>query len=282
MKKLCALILAALMALAMCACADNGANSPEPAESAPAETKDISSFDKSDGLLRRELRYNSDGLLFNTVIYEYDADGNILTETTLGVNDAPVGYKEYQREDGSLSVMISYAASGPEEYNEEYRVVYEYNDAGSISKETTLVDSAETSVTTYSYEDARLVGEQYSELGVTLSEVKYEYDENGLLVLTETSDLLEGGVTTLLNSYDDSGRLIKTESSTDGGEATVTEYAYDENGSCTSTVVTFGSETVSSTESSYEYDEPGNVVKCTRTEGDGQSSVTEYEWEYAS
>ena len=162
MKRTFGIIAALILALCLCACAKSGESTTQPTETQPSSTQDLSVYEKSEGLLSQEVWYNENGLKFSTVKYEYDAAGRLVKETTLGINDAPVGYKEYVlNADGLPETMINYIADGPEEYSEEYRVLFEYNDTGLKMKETSMIGDTAASVTTYAYEGSDLVNEKY-------------------------------------------------------------------------------------------------------------------------
>lgn len=238
---------------------------------------------KSEGLLSQEVWYNENGLKFSTVKYEYDAAGRLVKETTLGINDAPVGYKEYVlNADGLPETMINYIADGPEEYSEEYRVLFEYNDTGLKMKETSMIGDTATSVTTYAYEGSDLVSEKYYEGSELISDIAYEYDGSGKLTKLVRRDMLEDSETSETCTYGENGLVASREVSSGDGIESRTEYSYDEHGNEISVSI-YGPDgsAISITKNEYEYDEPGNIVKCTRTQGDGeQSTVIEYSWSY--
>lgn len=292
MKKTISLMLAIMLAFALCACANDGGTTPAEPSNTPAPTQDLSVYEKSEGKLEKEIRYNTNGLKFNTVIYEYDGSGAIVKETTLGINDAPVGYKEYTlNSDGLAETMVSYVADGPEEYTEEYRVLYEYNESGLKMKESNVIGGSITAYTVYAYEGKSLVSEKYFEClsneesfeSVKLiSDIAYEYDDAGKLTKLTRQDMLEDSETVETYSYDDKGRLIQKQSAADGNLISRTEYSYDEHGNELSVSI-YGPDgnSISVTKNEYEYDEPGNVIKCTRSHGDGeQDTVIEYVWSY--
>ncbi len=282
MKRITGTVLAAMLTVTLCGCTGSGGSAPAATDT-PAPTQDLSVYEKSEGKLEKEVWYNANGLRFSTVSYEYDGSGRLVKETTLGINDEPVGYKEYTLgESGLVETMVNYAADGPEEYSEEYRVLYEYNETGLKMKETNMIGGSVTAVTTYAYEGKSLVSEKYYESSELVSDISYEYGGSGELTKLTRQDMLEGGQTVESYSYDDDGRLAKKESSVDGVVVNRTEYSYDGHGNELSVSI-YGSDgtAISVTKNEYEYDEPGNITKCTRTQADGgQNTVTEYVWSY--
>ena len=283
MKRTFGIIAALILALCLCACTKSGESTTQPTETQPSSTQDLSVYEKSEGLLSQEVWYNENGLKFSTVKYEYDAAGRLVKETTLGINDAPVGYKEYVlNADGLPETMINYIADGPEEYSEEYRVLFEYNDTGLKMKETSMIGDTAASVTTYAYEGSDLVDEKYYEGSELISEIAYEYDKAGRLTKLVRRDMLEDSETSETCTYDKNGLLASREVSGSDGIESRTEYSYDEHENEISvSIYGPGGDTISITKNEYEYDEPGNIVKCTRTQGDGeQSTVIEYSWSY--
>ena len=283
MKRTFGIIAALILALCLCACAKSGEDTPQPTEAQPSSTQDLSVYEKSEGLLSQEVWYNENGLKFSTVKYEYDAAGRLVKETTLGINDAPVGYKEYiLNADGLPETMINYIADGPEEYSEEYRVLFEYNDTGLKMKETSMIGDTATSVTTYAYEGSDLVSEKYYEGSELISDIAYEYDGSGKLTKLVRRDMLEDSETSEACTYGENGLVASREVSGSDGIESRTEYSYDEHGNEISVSI-YGPDgsAISITKNEYEYDEPANIVKCTRTQGDGeQSTVIEYSWSY--
>lgn len=283
MKRTFGIIAALILALCLCACTKSGESTTQPTETQPSSTQDLSVYEKSEGLLSQEVWYNENGLKFSTVKYEYDAAGRLVKETTLGINDAPVGYKEYVlNADGLPETMINYIADGPEEYSEEYRVLFEYNDTGLKMKETSMIGDTATSVTTYAYEGSDLVSEKYYESSELISDIAYEYDGSGKLTKLVRRDMLEDSETSETCTYGENGLVASREVSSGDGIESRTEYSYDEHENEISVSI-YGPDgsAISITKNEYEYDEPGNIVKCTRTQGDGeQSTVIEYSWSY--
>ena len=283
MNRTFGIIAALILALCLCACTKSGESTTQPTETQPSSTQDLSVYEKSEGLLSQEVWYNENGLKFSTVKYEYDAAGRLVKETTLGINDAPVGYKEYVLNAAGLpETMINYIADGPEEYSEEYRVLFEYNDTGLKMKETSMIGDTATSVTTYAYEGSDLVSEKYYEGSELISDIAYEYDGSGKLTKLVRRDMLEDSETSETCTYGENGLVASREVSSGDGIESRTEYSYYEHGNEISVSI-YGPDgsAISITKNEYEYDEPGNIVKCTRTQGDGeQSTVIEYSWSY--
>ncbi len=283
MKRIIGTVLAAVLAVLLCACTITDGGTAPAATDTPAPTQDLSVYEKAEGKLEKEVWYNANGLKFSTVSYEYDAEGRLVKETTLGINDEPVGYKEYTfGENGLVDTMVNYAAAGPEEYTEEYRVLYEYNETGLKMKATSMIGGDVTAVTTYAYEGKKIVSEKYYEGSELVSDISYEYGGSGELAKLTRQDMLEGGSTVESYSYGDDGLPVKMESSVDGAVVSRTEYSYDGHGNELSVSV-YGSDgaAISVTKNEYEYDEPGNIIKCTRTQADGgQNTVIEYSWSY--
>lgn len=273
MKRTFGIIAALILALCLCACAKSGEDTPQPTEAQPSSTQDLSVYEKSEGLLSQEVWYNENGLKFSTVKYEYDAAGRLVKETTLGINDAPVGIQGIRSKRRRLpETMINYIADGPEEYSEEYRVLFEYNDTGLKMKETSMIGDTATSVTTYAYEGSDLVSEKYYEGSELISDIAYEYDGSGKLTKLVRRDMLEDSETSETCTYDKNGLLASREVSSSDGIESRTEYSYDEHGNELSVSI-YGPDgsAISITKNEYEYDEPGNIVKCTRTQGDGRA-----------
>lgn len=283
MKRITGIVFAVMLALALCACSSDGGTAPAEPTDTPAPTQDLSVYEKSEGRLEKEIWYNANDLKFNTVSYEYDGLGQLVKETTLGINDAPVGYKEYTvNDDGLVETMVSYAYNGPEESAEEYRVLYEYNETGLKMKASNMIGGSVTAVTTYAYEGKKLVSEKYYEGSELVSDIAYEYGDSGELTKLTRNDMLEGGSTVESYSYGSDGLVSKMESSVDGSLVNSTEYSYDEHGSELSVSV-YGPDgaAISVTKNEYEYDEPGNIIKCTRSQGGGErNTVIEYSWSY--
>ncbi len=284
MKKAASLILTTCLALMICACADGKTDEPDATPTMPAETLDLSIYTKEEGVLSQEVRYNTDGLRFSTVIYEYDGSGRLVKERTLGINDAPIGYKQYERdESGNVTSMISYVADGPEEYSEEYRTVYEYNESGLKMKETSIVGESAVSTAMYAYEGKSLVAEKLYEDSELVADSSYEYDENDRLISSTRIDNIEGSTQVTSYTYDDRDRVISISVAVDGSITGRADYTYDDNGNeLTRKDYGAGGEMISSVRNEYGYDEPGNIIKCTSTQGDaGQVTVIEYNWMYS-
>lgn len=286
MKKAIFLILAMAMLFTLCACKTAA---PEPAE--PTSTPEASlppvSFDKDEGRLVKEVNTNADGLKYLTVYYDYDGSGRITKEKSMGVNEAPQSYytNEYD-EKGNLTLRISYVALGPEEFEEEYRVNYEYNEAGLLTSEKRLQGDVVLGITTYEYDENGLLinEEHYEGESFLAAEYTYGYDSKGRKTNCARVDNMEGETIENRYTYDANDRLLTDlRCDADGNVMDRIEYTYDEHDNVLKRSV-FGSTGILGSFIRYEYtyDDAGNYVKRVSTDSEGGNvTVTEYTWAYS-
>lgn len=103
MKKTAAMLISGVLMLSLCAC--GGTAEPDPV---PTGTPAPITYTKDDGRLKMEETYNSNGLLFSTIIYEYDNKGRLVKQAEFGINDAPTGYKSFEYDkNGRKTLMTS-------------------------------------------------------------------------------------------------------------------------------------------------------------------------------
>ena len=115
MKITAALLISGAMMLSLCAC--GGTAEPNPVQ--PTETPAPITYTKEDGRLKMEETYNSNGLLFSTIIYEYDEKGKLVKQAEFGINDAPTGYKSFEYDaKGQKILMTSFVADTAKDYSE--------------------------------------------------------------------------------------------------------------------------------------------------------------------
>ena len=285
MKKLMSMLLSVFMLLCLCACSDkDGQNEPQPTQ--PVENDDPEIYTKEDGKLKMEVSYNSNGLLFSTIIYEYDGAGNVIKEAEFGINDAPAGYNSYEYDDkGRKTLLVSYMAVNDEEYSEEYRTSYEYDESGKLIKAVSTMDGKTVSVTEYEYKNGLCVSENnYEGESFVISEYKYEYDDSDRISRCVRIDHIEGDTTENRYTYTSDGLLLADLSyGTDGKVISRTEYSYDDKGNAVKlSVYNAMGEPMSSTSKEYTYDDLGNIKRCVVTHSDGsKGTTTEYKWEYS-
>lgn len=282
MKKFISIMLSIFMLLCLCACYDSAA----PSENAqPTKSPEPVTYTKEDGRLKMEVSYNPNGLLFSTLIYEYDETGKLSKEMQFGVNDAPVGYESYEYDDnGRKILMVSYLSDGDKDYSEDYRTSYEYDDDGKLTRAVSTRDGKTASVTEYKYSDGLCVSEiNYEGKSSAVSEYKYEYNDNKQKTRCVRVDHIEGDTTENRYTYTSKGQLLADLSYDSNGKViSRTEYSYDDNGNAVKlSVYTAKGELISSTSNGYTYDEYGNIKRCAVTHSDGSKGTTvEYKWEY--
>ena len=93
---------------------------------------------------------------------------------------------------------------------------------------------------------------------------EYAYDSNGNCVKVITS------FSEVVNTYDKSNRLIKSESDL----GWVEEYKYNEHGDCIEVLTIYSDGSSGTDEFSYEYDSNGNIIEKNEIGG------TDYHYEY--
>lgn len=281
MKKTAAMLISGILMLSLCAC--GGTAEPDPV---PTETPAPTTYTKDDGRLKMEETYNSNGLLFSTIIYEYDEKGQLVKQAEFGINDDPTGYKSFEYdESGRKTLMTSFVAETGKDYSEEYRTSYEYDSDGNITKAVSTIDGKTVSVTAYEYKNGLLIDEKnYEGESFVASEYKYEYDADGHKTRCVRIDNMEGDTTENRYTYTSSGLLLADLSYGDDGRViSRTEHSYDANGNAVKlSVYNAKGGLISSTSNEYTYDNYGNIKRCAVTHSDGsKGTTTQYKWEYA-
>ena len=281
MRRQLALILAAVMLLALCACGE--APAPEPTE--PAQTPELLNtpvpvvITKEDGVLTEKRFFNSDGLRYMTLRYEYDGSGHVTRELTLGVNEAPESYIAYEYDaDGKLMKESYFKAVDADNFEPCGECTYEYADGLCLRKESERDGYA--SLYEYEYdENALLVTEKCYEDSELVYILGYEYDANGSNTRLTRTSVMTGTESVTGMEYDAEGRLIS--SATADSKYT---YEYNENGDETKMDCCGADGSLIYTRlTQYEYDEAGNVRRATVSQENGTTdgTVTEYVWKYA-
>ena len=283
MKKTISVLISSAMLICLCAC---GGNTPEPDPVQPTETIAPVVYTKDDGRLKMEETYNSNDLLFSTIIYEYDDAGRLVKQAEFGIKDAPEGYKSYEYDSkGRKTLMISFVAENDKEYSEEYRTSYEYDEDGNLTKAVSARDGKTVSITAYEYKDGLCVDEKnYEGESFVISEYKYEYDADGQQIRCVRIDNMEGDTTENRYTYTADGLLLADLSyDADGKVISRTEHSYDANGNAVKlSVYNANGGLISSTSNVYTYDDYGNIKRCAVTHSDGsKGTTTQYRWEYA-
>jgi len=281
MKRTLSLILAFLLIALLCSCgaSETSQTTTEP-EKTPEPMPTAVPYEKADGQLSEEIYYNADGLRYMTLRYEYDAEGRVKKELTLGVNEAPQSYTAYAYDaDGRLLKESCFVAVDAENFEPDGECVYEYNADGLCTGKSSTTGGFESSFE-YEYNAEKLVSEEKCcEGGELICILSYTYDANGnniklvrRSVMTETESVTE-------TEFDADGRALNV-SSDDGRYS----YTYNERGdevrmNCFDSDGTLKYSRLTE----YEYDEAGNIIKSTVSSDNGSfaGTVTEFVWLYA-
>ena len=282
MKKTVAMLISGALMLSLCAC--GGSAESDPVQ--PTQTPTPVVYTKDDGRLKMEETYNSNGLLFSTIIYEYNENGQLVKQAEFGIDDAPTGYKSFEYDsNGRKTLMTSFVVENDEEYSEEYRTSYEYDNGGNLIKAASTKDGKTVSVTAYEYKNGLCVDEKnYEGESFVASEYKYEYDTEGRKTRCVRIDNIEGDTTENRYTYTSDGLLLADLSYGDDGKViSRTEHSYDDSGNDLKlSVYDAKGGLISSTSNEYTYDDYGNIKRCAVTHSDGsKGTTTQYKWEYA-
>lgn len=224
MKRIAALVLCALL-LSGCSADKPSENSVGPSEASQSSTASSGSGETEKSLVRKKITKESSGEVVMTVEYEYDADGNALSEVTYDGAGAITSTVKYEYSDGNLVKETYYDASdsitetveyvyengritnanrsrgnsGVYTYNEKDRlaridyganqIYYTYTSDGVLAQKVLAVGNDIYAVTTYTYyEDGTLASEsEDSSNGIYTINYKYRGDK-----LLDTVDLCDG------------------------------------------------------------------------------------------
>jgi len=290
MKKALYIILVLALLLSLCACGETTPDVPENTDT-PEESLPPVSYNMDEGRLTKEVYYNVNGLKYLTVYFDYDGQGRVIKEMSMGINDAPEGYYINEYDDaGKRLTRISYVAQGPEEFTEDYRISYVYDDFGRCVSEISTSEGKILAKTEYVYdENGWLISElHYQGDSFVAAEYTYSYDENGVMTGCLRKDNMEDETTENRYTYDLKGRMITDlKCDAEGNVLERIEFTYDDSGEASANVLkrsVYGvSGVLMSVENNeYTYDEAGNIIKRVCTDSEGENTVTtEYTWAYS-
>lgn len=194
----------------------------------------LDTYDDSGNLLERVV-YNADGTLYDSIRYEYDADGNVIYYAETDADGEQTAEQYSYDKDGNLTLYESFLADGTCNWKEEYR----YENGEHLSTVWTYPEEDGMEITQISYyeNDLETVWYYYEDDELTFME-EYSYDENGNPLLTRSTPADgEQWITEFHNTYDSQGRLTNVEEYE--GEQTLlhsTVYEYQSDGSWKKTV----------------------------------------------
>ena len=216
MRKFISVLLFLLITVSFCACGkkEKSASSENKqykqriayiVSEEEAGPKRIADYDLSGNMIK-EVSYNADGSISDTVEFKYDKEGRLIEKTS----NAIIHKYEYDK-DGNLTKETTYSMSGTIEQVSEY--VYEYAPSGQISTRKELNSSGELT-----------------------SRIEYEYDSSGHRIketfFRENTDLLVPS--TIESEYDTSGNIVKEsyKYEIESNNFSI-EYTYDASGNLT-------------------------------------------------
>ncbi len=223
MKKFIALCMCAILMLSMTACG-GGTSQPQQNGKPSAQTKKVPAYSEL---------YDEGGNLMANISYEYDADGNRISNTTTWV-DSWGGTSEtdtytYNAEGYVTSKTTSYSDSDyamvryyeydedgnmvKESFDENYGTRYVYHTDGRISESYNYNSGGETLWQTYSYTDTSMtqteVWDDWTFVYIT------HYDEEGN-ILKWVYKCNDETMITHNYTYDGQGNLTKQDVSIEG------------------------------------------------------------------
>ena len=307
-KKALALTLAAVMLVMVASCGNNEKNTE-------AETQPEMDYPKLS-----EKYYNGDGELVSEDLYEYDADGHLVSRKYTIYNMNEMGLSglstetgreavgKYEYENDRLSKFTfheTYSGSG---YEEDSVYSYAYDTNGLVKEIKRTENGKYTGKTSYMRDGSGKVKRMiyYNESGGFNGMIEHKYDASGRCVEEKEYDTQSTKIRYIYR-YDQSGNLTEwvsfggeygtlthryafgsggellRESVTDGDgdEYCVIEYAYDEAGRKKSkTWNNYEEESFTVTEYD-EYDDNGNCLKISIYD-ERHALFCRYEYEYGS
>ncbi|MGN1064403.1 MAG: RHS repeat domain-containing protein, partial [Thermoguttaceae bacterium] len=211
-----------------------------------------------------------------TISYEYDAMGNVVSQTdSTGLT--------IRSEYNGRNMLSSrwWEGAGVD----GIRVDFTYNVLGHITSATRWADTSRTvkvGTSEYTYDLAgRATGITHKDaLGKVLADYDYEYDFANRLVEEALTSVVDGASRTAFYGYDELGQLISA--MYDNGQANET-FSWDANGNSKApgAVIGAGNRLLSDGTFNYQYDFAGNMVSKTRINPVvGESNYFEYKYDY--
>lgn len=211
-----------------------------------------------------------------TISYEYDAMGNIVSQTdSTGLT--------VRSEYNGRNILSSrwWEGAGVD----GIRVDFTYNVLGNITSVTRWADTARSvkaGTSEYTYDLAgRATGITHKDaLGKVLADYDYEYDFANRLIEEALSSVVDGASRTAFYDYDELGQLISA--MYDNGQANET-FVWDANGNSKApgAVIGAGNRLLSDGTFNYQYDFAGNMIAKTRINSVvGEANYFEYKYDY--
>lgn len=208
-----------------------------------------------------------------------------LAVLTAAMTFCVVSCGDYSNEASSPEPEMAYPLLTEKSFNgsdeQESEDIYEYDAEGHLIRAQQRLLGEATTVSTYQYENGKLVRltkkEEYNETSF-LWEYKYKYDANGLLQeISESENGEYAGKTSYLR--DGSGKIKRViYYNENGGFDGMVEHKYDDAGNCIEEKEYDAQSMIS--RYIYQYDQSGHVTECRMF--DKQGVVYTYRFEYGS
>lgn len=223
MKKILSVIIAAVMMFSLSGCGGSDTDNSS-GDSSQTKTETVTKRNP----VRSEL-YSNDDTYLAEVTYEYDSNGNMLSNTTTWVEDWGGDWeKDEYTYNANNNVLTKTSSRKDNDY--KYTLVYEYDEGGKLTK-------------TFSPDDpSYYIGYTYDEKGHLVKRANYDADGNESYPVEITCDeqgrviqekeVWESLGWTFLNTttYDEKGNILKWEYSSNGEVMITHGYLYTEEG----------------------------------------------------
>lgn len=258
----------------------NGVSDDVSANSSESSPEQSTTQNETKTLLWKAVTKNSAGIIMNSIEYDYDSKGRVLSKTNINDTVSSITYYQYD-ELGYVCKEETKTKSG----NFISCLVYENNDTGKVLKMSALDQTGKVQTETINLydDDGRIIQEQVD--GQIIK--NYTYDSNGNYTITfpgsdryskydKNGNILESVDSFSSTTYSYSNNLLSEVLMTTDNVIYKTTYEYT-NGYVTKQV-NYENDEISLVYT-YEYDDNMNLIKDTMANALGiAQSINEYEY----